>query len=477
MPLLSDLLDHDDRRLDLLRDGEPVADSRCVLLWVQRAQRANGNLAANLAVELADRLDLPVIAAFCLVPDYPSATLRAYRFMAEGLAELPDAFAARGIGWVLRQGDAATVISALVSELGAALVVTDQAPTRPGREWKTAVADRISAPMVAVDADVIVPTAHLPNEEWAPRTIRPKLMKLLDRYALPTGDPRPRRRSNHRESPDPLALVESLPIDRSVGPSPRLRGGQAAARARLAHFVDTLLPAYETDRNRSEIDGSSGAGPYLHFGQIAPLEIACAVRDAGASGTAPIESVRSYLDELLVQRELTINFALRNPRFDSFDAIPDWGRKTLGKHAGDPRPFHYDRATLDAGETHDPLWNAAQRQMVAEGFMPNRLRMYWAKQVLLWTASAEEAYDAVMAMNDRYFVCGRDTNGYAQVAWAIGGRHDRPFPPERPISGLVRPLGIGAMKKHFDPNAYIARIAERYGPIRTAAGPPTRSGL
>ncbi len=118
----------------------------------------------------------------------------------------------------------------------------------------------------------------------------------------------------------------------------------------------------------------------------------------------------------------------------------------------------YSRAVLEAGETADPLWNACQRQMVRDGFLHNRLRMYWAKQLPLWTATAEEAFDIAVALNDRYFIDGRDPNGYAGIAWSIGGRHDRPFPPNRPILGLVRPMGAKGQRKYFDVDRYIAQV-------------------
>jgi deoxyribodipyrimidine photo-lyase len=296
--------------------------------------------------------------------------------------------------------------------------------------------------------------------EWAPRTIRPKIGRLLDRYLVPIGDPRVQVPSTLCEAPDPFTLISGLALDNSVGPAPHLRGGQRYARERLARFVTSHLPSYEVDRNRAEIDGSSRMSPYLHFGQIAPLEVALTALRA-LSDEEHAAARASFLNELVVQRELTINFALRQPGYDMYDgAVPDWGKRTLAKHAGDLRPERYSRAELEEGRTHDPLWNAAQRQMVHEGYMPNRLRMYWAKQVLFWTGAPEEAYATVVALNDRYFVDGRDAAGYAGIAWSIGGRHDRPFPPERPIAGLVRPMGARRPGDHRALRGSSRRIGE-----------------
>lgn len=480
MPQMTTLIPADDPRVEVFRGGETEAGGRCVLLWVQRAKRAVANPAANLAVAIGDRLGVPVVAAFCLAPAYPRATLRAYHFMAEGLRELPEAFAARGIGWALRVAEPVEAIPALARELGAAAVVTDQDPLRLGREWRAGVAARLGVPLVAVETDTVAPSALFPKEEWAARTFRPKLWReIVGRDLLAAiPDPPARHRgalSVMRDGPEPMAALAALAVDRSVGPAPTLRGGRAEALARLDRFVRERLADYHTERDRPDREGQSGLGPYLHFGQIGPVEVARAVRGArvaepvvsGANPEAERENADAgrdaFLDELITQRELSVNFALRNPHYDDYRGLPDWGRKTLAEHAADPRPVRYGLAALEAGETADRLWNAAQRQMVAEGSMPNRLRMYWAKQILRWTESPEEAYETTIAFNDRYFLCGRDAAGYANVAWAIGGRHDRPFPPNKPILGLVRPMGRKGMDRKFDTAAYIALIEGKLG--------------
>ena len=483
---LSDMVDAGDARVSILRDGEPTGGGP-VLLWVQHAQRASGNAAANLAVRLADALDREVVAAFCLVPGYPRATLRAYHCLAEGLAELPDGFAERGVGWVLRTGEPVEVIPAIARELGAALIVVDQDPTNAGRTWRAEVAEAAGLPMAMVDADVVIPTAIFPTLEFAPRTIRPKITRRLAEYLVPIDDPEPRRRSTVREAPDPFDLVARLDIDRSVGPAPYWPGGQSHARERLARFLDRTLPGYADSRNTTDLEGTSGLSRYLHYGQISPVEVAVAATEAfhrlngevgsedeadeadeaskGGEGDGTAiggASLESFLDELVVQRELCVNFAIHEPRYETFDAVPAWGKKTLAAHADDTRETILSRDRLEACESPDRLWNAAQRQMIHEGYLPNRLRMFWAKQIPLWSATAEEAHAHTVHLNDRYFVDGRDPAGYAQIAWAVGGRHDRPFPPNKPVVGLVRPLGIRAMKKHFDPDAYICDIEGRW---------------
>ena len=462
MTNLEHLIDRDDARIAIVRPGEIVPrDGGCVLLWVQRAQRASGNHAANVAIELGNELRLPVVAAFCLVDDYPRASYRAYRFMAEGLAELPAGFAARGAGWTLRMGDPAEVIPQLAREGRAVAVISDLAPTRPERRWKESVAGLLDVPMALVDADVVIPTALTPNLEWAPRTIRPKLQRHYERFIAPIPEPAAAVISDVCETPDPIALIDQLQIDRSVPPSPTLHGGQAAARARLDRFLEDNLHNYDVDRNRAHLDRSSRLSPWLHYGQISPVEIAWRAQEEADEGKRA--GLDMYLDELIVQRELAINFALHEPNYDRYEGLPDWGRKTLDAHRHDPRPHDYSLEQLEAGATHDRLWNAAQRQLIHEGYLPNRLRMYWAKQLPYWTRSPEEAFEIAMTLNDRYFVDGRDAAGYAGIAWSIGGRHDRPFPPNKPVLGLVRPMGMGAMKRTMDVDAYISTIESATG--------------
>lgn len=463
MPAVTDLFDRTDPRIAVARDGETPADAACVLLWVSRAKRATANPAANVAVAIADRLGLPVIALFCLDPGFPGATLRSLHFLAEGVDELPAAFAARGIGWELRPGSPVAAVPRAAADLCAAVVVTDLDPVRAGREWRAAVANALALPLLVVDADTVVPSALFPTEEWAPRTIRPKLHRVLADHLRPIPHPAPRVRSDHRAGPAALEVLADAAVDRRVAPVATRPGGPAAAQARLTRWVRVGLPDYHDGRNTPHHDGSSGMSAFLHFGQISSTEILLAAKATLDAGRMPQEAWDTFVNELLVQRELAINFALRNPHADRYEGIPDWGRKSLADHAADPRPHLYSREQLEAGDTHDPLWNAAQRQMVAEGFMPNRLRMYWAKQFLFWTATPEDAWTTAKAFNDRYFLDGRDANGDTGISWSIGGRHDRPFPPNKPVIGLVRPMGAKGMAKYFDVDAYVREIRRRHG--------------
>ena len=252
-----------------------------------------------------------------------------------------------------------------------------------------------------------------------------------------------------------MRLLDSLPIDASVGAIADLRGGTIEARRRLRAFVRRHLDGYDRDRNHPEIEGTSQLSPYLHFGHIGPREVGVAVRD---SGGAP-EAVAAFLEQLIVRRELAVNFVTFNDKYDRLAGCERWARHTLAAHRRDRRPYLYTEARLDAADTHDPLWNAAQRQMATAGWMHGYVRMYWAKKILEWTASAEEAFDIAVRMNDRYLLDGRDPNGYANIAWAIGGKHDRPWPP-RPVYGTVRSMSYASTVRKFDAQRYINQVRD-----------------
>jgi deoxyribodipyrimidine photo-lyase len=193
---------------------------------------------------------------------------------------------------------------------------------------------------------------------------------------------------------------------------------------------------------------------YLHFGQISPIDLALRARASGA----PQADRDAYLEELIVRRELSVNFCHYNPKYDSYDALPEWARKTLSEHRNDPRYHVYSLAQLEAAETHDVYWNAAQLEMAKTGFMHNYMRMYWGKKVLEWTRTPQDAYAATLYLNNKYFLCGRDPNAYANVAWVFG-LHDRAWGPRRPIYGTVRYMNAAGLERKFDMDAYVKWVA------------------
>jgi deoxyribodipyrimidine photo-lyase len=358
---------------------------------------------------------------------------------------------------VVRLGEPSQVVLELAAEVRPALVVGDENPVRVAEQWHARVAEGLRVPFQCVDADVVVPTALFPREEYAARTIRPKIHRVWREYLVPASEPTARIRLSETQLPrsepiDPDRLLERLKTG-GAGEVAGYPGGTNEALARLRCFVTERLPRYATERNEPTGGVNSELSAHLHFGQLSPVTIARAVLESGASQA----SIDAYLEELIVRRELAINFVARNPDYDSLAGCPEWALQTLAKHAHDPRPVRYAPAQLEAADTHDPLWNAAQQEMVITGRMHNYLRMYWAKKMLEWSEDAAAAFEVALDLNDRYEMDGRDPNGYAGVAWAIGGKHDRPW-PERPIFGTVRSMTYESTRKKFDSEAYIARV-------------------
>ncbi|HMO42788.1 MAG TPA: deoxyribodipyrimidine photo-lyase, partial [Phenylobacterium sp.] len=298
---------------------------------------------------------------------------------------------ARGATFVIRQGEPDAVALELSGQ--ARLVVCDAGYLRLQRLWRRRLAQALDRPLVRVEGDVVVPLLTVSQKhEYAARTIRPKIERLWDDYLVPLdAAPLANRTAIDLASDidlsDPLAALKRLDVDWSVPPVRRFRGGEGEARRRLDAFVNHALADYGALRGKPEAGAVAHLSPYLHFGQISPVEIALAVRGAAPAGS---EGRKAYLEELIIRRELAINHAWHAPdTYDRYEGLPDWARATLADHGSDARPHLYDAATLEAAATHDDYWNAAMREMTASGYMHNRMRMYWGKKILQWSATPE----------------------------------------------------------------------------------------
>lgn len=444
-------------RIRVLNDKPARGDGRYVLYWMQQSQRAAFNHALEFAVREANERSLPVVVGFGLTDDFPEANARHYAFMLEGLADARGALASRGIALVVRRGPPARVALELARD--AALVVADRGYLRVQRGWRDVVAAEARCAVVRVEADVVVPVdAASDHEEYAARTLRPKIGRLLPLFLAPLRETVPQRSSlgmgfDGLDISNPPELLGRLAIDRSVGPVREFVGGHTEARRRLDDFVARKLAAYDEARNMPGCDGVSHLSPYFHFGHISPVEVALAVRNA--AGRAGDANVDAFIEQLVVRRELAMNFCESNPRYDVYEgAVPDWARRTLAGYAAGPRAHAYSFSELDAAATHDECWNAAQREMVRTGKMHNYMRMYWGKKLVEWCESPGEAFATALRLNNRYELDGRDPNSFAGVAWCFG-KHDRPWAPH-PFFGTVRSMTEAGLRRKFDMKPYLA---------------------
>ncbi len=436
-----------------------------ILYWMQSTHRLEENWALRYATLEADRLGKPLVIYQGLNPHYEHANDRAHAMIVGNAVELAARAEALGYTYLFHLRHRLDGDSRVVDRLAAraALVVTDQFPTAGIDARSARVAARLDCRMVAVESHAIVPAAAFQKEEFAARTIRPKLAKLRDFALEPVQDQPPRKQlsASLRRSLDvdalPLATIDvageiaRCEIDHRVPAVASVPPGLIAARARLDHFCEHVLPDYADRRNEpGDASGSSRMSPYLHYGQVSAAEVARTVRERGAPAQA-----EKYFDELITWRELSLNFCLRNPRFATLDGLPNWVRENMARHAADPRQHVYDLATFEAARTHHPLWNAAQRELLTTGTMHNVMRMYWGKYIVLWSANVAEALRIMIALNNRHAIDGRDPSSFGGIQWCLG-KFDRPW-QRRPILGTIRYMSIDLAYKKFDARSYEQR--------------------
>jgi deoxyribodipyrimidine photo-lyase len=452
-------------RVRVRRGGSLAPDARCVVYWMQRAERALDNPALDVAVAVANELNLPVVAYFSAISNFPHANWRHYAFLNQGLVDIEEDLQQRQIGFIVRRPPKNS-LEAFLTEVGAAMVIGDENPCREPERWRKVLAGRLRIPFWTVDADVVVPSALFQKRMYALHIFKPKLYAELPTYLVEQPNLKPHRAWESSPALEAFPVREDVTqgwksLDRSVQPVESFTGGTHAALKRLHDFVNQELATYDHTRNHPEIDGTSRMSPYLHFGHISPITIALAVEKALKEKKVTQAARDSYISELIGWRELAVNFVKFTENYDSFDCAEPWAHKTLMEHARDRREHLYTIEQLERSATHDELWNAAQNQMVKFGWMHNYMRMYWAKKILEWSPDPAKAFDTCVTLNDRYFLDGRDPNGYAGIAWSIVGKFDRPW-FDRPIFGTIRYMSGGSTGKKFNSKKYIQKMSQDF---------------
>jgi len=425
-----------------------------VVYWMSRDQRATDNWALLYAQHEALKHKVPLLVVFCLVPDFLQATLRQYAFMLKGLEETAAALKKKNVPFYLLNGQPEKILPDFIRETGTGALVTDFDPLKIKQKWKNAVNRRLDIPFFEVDAHNIVPCRMAsPKQEFGAYTIRPKIQRLLPDYLgdFPALQNHPVSFKKKIKSLSVQQALAGLKFNRTVGEVSGFVPGSAAGLKVLKDFLKKKVNAYPTGRNDPNLEGQSGLSPYLHFGQIASQRVA--LETVKAKGVNP-DAREDFLEELIVRRELSDNFCFYNPQYDSVEGFPDWARRTLNTHHRDKREYQYTLKQFEAASTHDPLWNAAQKEMVVRGKMHGYMRMYWAKKILQWSSSPVQAFKIAIYLNDKYELDGRDPNGYTGIAWSLGGVHDRAW-GERPVFGKIRFMSYNGCRSKFDVEKYI----------------------
>lgn len=443
------------------RNDRKIQPGDYVLYWMQQSQRAEDNHALEYAVARANEHKKPLVVVLGLTGDYPEANLRHYRFMLEGLAETQASLKEHGIPLSIRRGSPHDV--ALEAARKACCLVCDRGYLRHQRAWRRLVAEKAPCPVFEVETDVVVPVNTVSDKtEYAARTIRTKIHKHLDRFLRAVLTTELQTDSSGISSggidlSDIDGVLAKMKLDTEVSPVTEFfRGGKTEAKRRFDAFLKDRLNRYADNSNQPQTDDVSGMSPYLHFGQISPLYLAMTVK---RKKSVDREAVDTFIEELIVRRELAVNFVYFNDRYDRYQCLPAWAKKTLADHRKDTRKHLYDRKVLEAAQTHDPYWNAAMKEMKHTGFMHNYMRMYWGKKILEWSKTPEEGFEMTLFLNNRYFLDGRDPNSFAGVAW-IYGLHDRAW-AEREIFGKVRYMAASGLERKCDIRAYVEKIENR----------------
>ncbi len=470
-----------------------AAGGAYVLYWMIAARRTSHSFALDHAIARAIELGRPLIVVEPLRAGYRWASERMHSFVLQGMADNAVAFAAARITYhpyvepVLGHGSGLLV--ALAQK--ACLVVTDENPGFFLPRMVAAAGAKLAVRLEQVDGNGILPLRGSERAWPSAATFRRHLQKVIGPHLIgrPSARPFTRLPGIVRDGELPAAVLQRwpaasaallaakpealsmLPIDHGVR-AVELRGGSVAADRVLTTFIDASLARYGEGHNHPDDDAASGLSPYLHFGHISAHDVAERVwvsaswdpsRVAHAKATGSRDGwwglpagPEAFLDELITWRELGYGFCFHRDDYDQWSSLPDWAKATLTEHASDPRPEHYTPAELEAAATADPVWNAAQRQLVGEGRIHNYLRMLWGKKILEWSPSPKRALATLIELNNKYALDGRDPNSYSGIFWTLG-RFDRPWAPNRPIFGCIRYMSSASTLKKLRLKQYLAR--------------------
>lgn len=438
-----------------LNSAASFGDGECVVYVMSRDQRVADNHALLEAQEAALEQKLPLVVLFCLYPAVGYRSREQYKFMLAGLREVEASLQKLDIGFHFVTGNPKNAILSQVEKLRPATLYFDFSPLRGPQTLQKLIATKSQVQTFTIDTHNVVPVwVASDKQEYAARTLRPKLHRQLADWLVAPSVP-----AKHPHSYDgALQTMESqadkvrklLGALQSTDQQLALDPGETAAHRQLDLFIRKRLAEYSEGRNDPTQNGQSDLSPYLHFGQISSLRVALEIM----ATDAPAASKDTFIEELIVRKELSDNFCYYNNNYDQLAGAPDWALRTLHAHADDPREFTYRYGQLLNAQTHDNAWNAAQKQLTKTGKIHGYMRMYWAKKVLEWTESPEQAVAWLIQLNDQYSLDGGDPNGYVGILWSVAGVHDRPW-FERSIYGSIRYMSRSGLDRKFAVDKYI----------------------
>ncbi|MDP9340029.1 MAG: deoxyribodipyrimidine photolyase [Acidobacteriota bacterium] len=491
-------------RIRSCNDAPILAHSQYVLYWMIANRRLSYNFSLDRALDHCRDLRKPLVILEALRIGYQWASDRLHRFVIDGMADNAAGAARHPILYYPYVEPIAGAGKGLLDAIAAdaCVVVTDDFPCFFLPRMISAAAKKLTVLLEAVDSNGLLPLRAADHAFLRAFDFRRHLQKVLPGHLTntPASDPfsaislrKPPRLPEIIRTRWPSAAKEllhgkvgsldALPIDHSVKPV-EMRGGHSAATARLKGFLKTKFSLYSEERNEPELCTTSNVSPYLHFGHISAHEIFAEVarrekwrprklslRSNGAreGWWNMSRSAENFLDQLITWRELGYNFCAHREDYDRYESLPPWALKTLDEHATDERPACYSLKEFVTATTHDPLWNAAQGELLKEGHIHNYLRMLWGKKILQWSASPQAAASILIELNNKYGLDGRNPNSYSGIFWCLG-RYDRPWGPVRPIFGKVRYMSSENTARKLRVKNYINKYSQPTGPPEPGLG-------
>ena len=430
------------------------------------SQRIDHNYGLEYSIKLANDNKLPLIVFFGISPSYPDANRRHYYFMLEGINELRKNLNDLNIHFVT---DIISPDKGVIKLLNnCSTLIMDYAYTKIHKKWAKSVIDEskiLGVKTYTAESDLVVPISETSEKlEYSARTIRPKILSKYKMYLndclIKSVEKTLDNKNNYKsvETHDINEFLLKLNIDQSVRKTKYFKGGESQAKKVLDNFLNNSLDKYFESNDPSN-DYSSKLSPYIHFGQISTVYIIKKVNDfyEKNKNRINIENVDSFIEQILVRRELAFNYIYYSDGYDDFYKMTDaWAYKTMRAHELDEREYIYSLNDFDNSKTHDKYWNAAMLEMKKTGYMHNYMRMYWGKKIIEWTPNYKQAYEIILYLNNKYFIDGRDANSYASVAWLFG-KHDRAW-TERKVFGKLRYMNEGGLKRKFNIEKYVERI-------------------